>query len=416
MKRFYGVFCATLLTASFSDAQQTQGTTYVGPADQVVTIPQPVQAYPSQVYIPQGAGTVVQTPANLPAGTVVQQAVPQQPQPGTIVHPGTLPQTGYQYQNAPVVQSGDIVPPPTETYAQDYLYGQSSVQYSPAVVPVKPFVPYSELSPPQNAYPLSPFTPPDVNQVNQQFLQRYSQQNQDYIRSQFGYTPTFIDPNAGKPALGKPIRFSDPTNLSKIKKGSGKMKITKAKALYKSPEVPTYFFPGMVALTKRLWVGSDYLFYVPSSIGVVIELIADKQIRNDEGKVLVEEEKLKKIVENIFRNGGITPQSYSVENAAPLPFFHILIMMYHVDNKVFASVSGRLFEEALPARLDLDAPVGTFQAITWEKNELLIVSKLQAPEQFEAMLTNIATTFVNGYHEFTELELDAISPDDLRDN
>lgn len=408
-----------VLAASLLNGQQTQNYTYTVPTSQVVTTTQVDPNNPPPGYVP---GTVV-----LPAQTVVQ--------PTQVVG-----QPIYQYQNAPLNQPAYLQPQPalgqptyyqpetvnqlsyptTNPYAQDYSYGQSAVQYAQPILPLKPYVPYAELSPPQNAYPLAPYTTPQENQVNQQFMQRYSQQGQDFIRSQFGYPQTFIDPNAGLPPLGRPIRYNAPLNLPKSKangkSGKGTNKKMTPSPLRKTADTPTYFFPGMVALHQRLWVGSDYLFYVPANIGVVIELIADKQIKNDEGKVILEEIKLKKAAEAIFQKVGINPQSYSVENTAPLPFFHILIMMYHVDNKVFVSIAGRLFEEVMPARLDLDAPVGTFQAITWEKNEILIVSTPQAPEQIEAMVSDIATTFVNRYRFFAELELDENSPDDLRDS
>lgn len=323
---------------------------------------------------------------------------------------GVIVQPSYQDQYGPLIQPPAPLPP-VNPFINDSTYGQSSTQYANPVVPIQPYVPYSELSPPQNAYPIAPYNSPQANQVNQAFMQRYSQQDQDYIRSQFGYPQTFIDPNAGKPPLGEPIRFTDP----KLRQGKKAVKPFTPKPQTKKVETPTYYFPGMVALSKRLWVGSDYLFYVPSDIGVAIEVIADKGLMADQTSIVAEEKKLKKNVEQLFQKAGISPQSYSVDNKAPLPFFHLLVMMYLVENKVFMSVTGRYFEEALPARLDLDAPVGTFQAITWEKNEMLIVSASQATEQLDLMVNNITQAFLDGVRYFAEEELNMLTPDDLRD-
>lgn len=372
-----------LLATSLLSGQQTQTFSNTTPSSQVVT-------------------TTYVDPNNPPQGNI----------PGA---PAVVAQPGYQSTNAAVNQV--ITPAQASAFSSDSTYGQSSVQYANPIVPVKPYVPYSQLTPASTAYPLFPYTTPEANQVNQQFMQRYSQQDQDFIRSQFGYPQTFKDPNAGLPPLGRPMRFNQPVNTAKLKaKGSGKKAAQNLKPtpVNRMADVPTYLFPGMVGLSKRLWVGSDYLFYLQNNIGVVIELIADKQVKSDEGKVLVVESKLKADAEAIFRKVGINPQSYSIDNAAPLPFFHILIMMYHADSKIFASVSGRLFEEAMPARLNLDSPVGTFQAITWERNEILITSAPQFPEQLELLVKNICDSFIYRYEYFAEEEMDEFSPDVLR--
>ena len=388
----------------------------------------------SQEYL-QGPAAVVVQPGYLTQQTSTlvpaQDVQPgYQTQTGAVVPPsyqtqtGGYTQPGYQYQGGTVVQPvyGNPDYPAVNPYGYNYSYGQSSVQYAQPVLPIKPYVPYSQLSPLNNAYPLAPYTTPQENQVNQTFMQRYSQQDQDYIRSQYGYPHTFVDPNAGKPPLGKPILYNQGPTAAQIKanasakgKGTRKSKPFNPKPIMKRAEKPTYFFPGMVAYSRRMWVGSDYLYYLPTDIGVVIELIADKQIKSDEGRVILDENTLQKGVETIFSKAGINPQAFNVENTAPLPFFHILILMYHVENKVFASISGRLFEDVKPERLDLDSPVGTFQAITWEKNDILIVSTLQAPEQMELMVNNIAQLFVNRVQFYQEEEFDMVSPDDLRD-
>ena len=171
MKKFYGVTCAALIASSLLNAQQTQTYSYYAPSGQVVTTTQVDPNNPSQVVVPGAPATVATQPV-----IVTQPVVPGQQ---VILQPVNAVQPGYQYQNAPAVQTQPLGVTPQEAAAQNYIYGESSVQYAPQTLPVKPYVPYSQLSPPQNAYPLSPTTTPDVNQVNQQFLQRYSQQDQD---------------------------------------------------------------------------------------------------------------------------------------------------------------------------------------------------------------------------------------------
>ena len=157
----------------------------------------------------------------------------------------------------------------------------------------------------------------------------------------------------------------------------------------KHVEQPFYTYPGLLAKVGRRWIGNDYLYNMHRNIGVKVEVV------REEGKnISVDEEGLAAIVAAIFEGAEIVPESLASEETPPLPFFHILIFAYPTENQSIAFVSGRLFEDALLARYGLD-PIGTWQAISWEKQDLVITSQLQFDEQLKKSVTAIAQTFVD---------------------
>lgn len=168
-------------------------------------------------------------------------------------------------------------------------------------------------------------------------------------------------------------------------------------------EQPTYTFPGLLAKIGKRWVGSDYLYNMHKNIGVKVEVV------RQEGKdISVDEEGIAQIVSDIFLTGNIVPDSFASEESPPLPFFHVLIFALPADNNNIAFVSGRLFEDALLARYGLD-PIGTWQAISWEKQDLVVTSPLQFDEQLKKSVAGIAQTFVDRVEMYAKIKEEAES-------
>ncbi|MBA2728235.1 MAG: hypothetical protein H0U49_08715 [Parachlamydiaceae bacterium] len=161
-------------------------------------------------------------------------------------------------------------------------------------------------------------------------------------------------------------------------------------------EDPIYPYPGLLTRMNGRWIGSQYLYDIPQNIGIVLEVIKPgiKQIDIDTGS-------LRNATSLLFSKANINPESLAIGEDPPLPFFHILILVYPDEDKVVAAISGRFIEKVKISRLDFNIP-GTTQAITWEKLDLIITSALQFPDQLQETVLEIATTFIRRVQYFAE--------------
>lgn len=175
-------------------------------------------------------------------------------------------------------------------------------------------------------------------------------------------------------------------------------------------EEPTYLFPGLVARYGREWVGSDYLYDMPVNIGVIVEVVLP------DGKPIdINPMALKQQISGIFAKIGINPDAEALGPKPPLPFFHVLILAYPTDTKYVAYVSGRLFEEVKIDRLHFE-PNGVWQAITWEKQDLVITSPSQFNDQLTKTVDSIGEAFIDRIRFFQELQLEQDSKIKLRND
>ncbi|MBA3602964.1 MAG: hypothetical protein H0W50_04845 [Parachlamydiaceae bacterium] len=161
-----------------------------------------------------------------------------------------------------------------------------------------------------------------------------------------------------------------------------------------SPDEPTYLFPGLVRFAIDKWVGSDYLYSISPNIGVVVEIIYPTGFSQRLDANLI-----KQNIQGIFSNAGINPVAGSFVGDPPLPFFHLIIFATPVEDYYVFSISGRLFEAVRLARLNVRLP-GTMQAITWEKQELIVASKTLFFEQLLATSREIAQYFTQRVNYF----------------
>ena len=88
----------------------------------------------------------------------------------------------------------------------------------------------------------------------------------------------------------------------------------------------------------------------------------------------------------------------------PLPFFHVLIMINPIEKGYVAYVGTRLFEsidiKRSGAQLDQQT---AFQAITWERQLLLITAKEDLLAQVNSSVDELTTEFLNRYKYFQQL-------------
>lgn len=152
-------------------------------------------------------------------------------------------------------------------------------------------------------------------------------------------------------------------------------------------EEPTYLYPGLVRFSIDRWIGSEYLYDLPSDIGVVVEVLVPKELSTMFNTV-----KIKDDIHAVFKGVGITPMAQSIGNQPPLPFFHLLAYVLQVEDAYALSISGRLLEAVTLPRTNFQL-AGTWQAITWEKQDMVVSSKTQITEQLYETAKEIAMLF-----------------------
>lgn len=160
-----------------------------------------------------------------------------------------------------------------------------------------------------------------------------------------------------------------------------------------------FTLPGIVGLRNGQWVGSDNLYNVSSNISVYVEMIYPEN-----QKIFFNEGELKAKVQAIFTKGGITPFALHQPETPALPLFHVLIMLNQVEPCIMASCSCRLFEAVTIKRAIFDEGI-TFQAITWEKQDLIASGKQDFTALIEKTVEEFATEFVERFKYFQNLRL-----------
>ncbi len=161
---------------------------------------------------------------------------------------------------------------------------------------------------------------------------------------------------------------------------------------------PIYTLPGIVGKQGELWVGSDHLFNVAPNIGVQVEVMTP-----DRSDIFVDEQQLKGLVSSLFNRYGIQPHAESRPGKPDLPLFNVFIIIQKLADRWVVYVSGRLFEEVELARVRLDQNI-TFQAITWEKEHMIIVTEKEAQREIRDTVTEIADHFGQRYAFFESIK------------
>lgn len=159
-----------------------------------------------------------------------------------------------------------------------------------------------------------------------------------------------------------------------------------------------YMLPGITAFKKGQWVGSDNLYNITNNIGVSVEII--KPLGRP---IPIDSNTIRNRIAGMFDRAGIIPIAEGKGVKAPLPFFHILIMIYPVEKGYVASINGRLFEPVALARINLDKNI-TWQAITWEKQDLIIASADLLNEQLFKSIDEITNNFIERFKFFENIK------------
>jgi hypothetical protein len=159
-----------------------------------------------------------------------------------------------------------------------------------------------------------------------------------------------------------------------------------------------YLHPGILVFLNGKWEGSDHLLNLSHNIGVYVTVVKPEAETLD-----ITQEKLQKKVEGLFTQGGIKPVIVTTQGQPPLPAFEIEIFVYPIEKGYAACCSGRLFESVTLDRFKMD-PGMAFQAITWEKQALIVGPKSTFSDQLNQIVESIASSFIERYQAYEKLK------------
>ncbi len=206
--------------------------------------------------------------------------------------------------------------------------------------------------------------------------------------SSFGLMAVSSAPPSTKPSASKPLESPPPRNDA-------------APPHYKptaKPELPPmlkpFLMPGVIGLQYGKWEGTDYLGYLSNNVGVQVEISKAENV-----PAIVDEATIAKGIADIFTKENIIPYS-GVAEGPPLPFFHILMLVYPIDKDRYVIVgNGRLFEQIQVIRKEF-IPAGFWQGITWENHDIALANGQQLNTQIQAVADTLGTAFVKRYRQY----------------
>lgn len=161
------------------------------------------------------------------------------------------------------------------------------------------------------------------------------------------------------------------------------------------PPMPKPFgMPGVVGLVKDKWEGTDYLGYLSDKIDLDVEVLKTADVPSLPDSISIEQG-----VAHIFTKYDITPHA-EMEEGPPLPFLHILLFVYPVDiDKFVIFGNSRLFEKIKVERKDF-VPVGYWQGITWENQDVSLSNSAQLNDKLRQMADKLAESFAKRFRQY----------------
>lgn len=186
--------------------------------------------------------------------------------------------------------------------------------------------------------------------------------------------------------------------IQKTPSAAPKQPLITVQPLPSIPQYANYLHPGILVHLNKKWEGGDHLLNLATNIGVYIAFIKPKDIVLD-----ITEAELQKEVETIFNKASIKPVTLAPIDRPPLPAFQIEIFIYPIEKGYAAFCDGRLFESVIIDRFQLD-PNMAFQAITWEKQTLMVSPKGQFAQQLKSTIQEIAATFVERFQDYARVD------------
>ena len=149
--------------------------------------------------------------------------------------------------------------------------------------------------------------------------------------------------------------------------------------------------PGIVAYRNGRWIGSDHLYNLSGNIDIVVEIF-----KSENTNIPITEGMIRARVAEEFKKAQIQPLAVPVQGKPLLPFFHVLLMVYPIENGYVVFTEGRLIEEVQMKRVNLQDQA-VMQAVTWESENLLLSPADKIVGEIDKAIDEIAKTFTDRY-------------------
>lgn len=203
-----------------------------------------------------------------------------------------------------------------------------------------------------------------------------------------GQAPTTIN----KPNTNPFPKQAPPPNQKE--KSMGPHKFSKPPRVGVAKDYVPFTLPGIVGMAQGQWVGSDNLYNVRPDITIYVELVMP-----EDTKFEINDKEIKAKIQEIFTKSGINPTAVHYADEPSLPLFHVLIMLNSIDQCLTAFCACRLFEPVTLKRVIQEQGI-TFQAITWEKQDLMSATKKDFYPLLDKTIDNLALSFTERFHYF----------------
>ena len=170
------------------------------------------------------------------------------------------------------------------------------------------------------------------------------------------------------------------------------------KPLPQVPQHAEYLHPGILVYLNGNWEGSDHLLNISKNIGVYVRIIKPEEEALD-----INQKELQNQVETAFGEANIKALTMAAVGKPPLPAFEIEIFVYPIEKGYAAFIDGRLFESVVLDRFKMD-PNMAFQAITWEKQTLIVGPKESFAELLSKSVQDVSAAFIARYLTYEQIK------------
>ncbi len=161
-----------------------------------------------------------------------------------------------------------------------------------------------------------------------------------------------------------------------------------------TPKNLSYFHPGILVLEQGQWRGSDHLLNLGNQVAVYVEIV-----KPEGDKLAISQDTIQRNVQALFNSAGLNSVTLAGPDQPPLPAFQIKIFLYPVEQGYSAFCEGRLFESVILKRFNLD-PGMAYEAITWQRQSLLVTPSDKAIELIDKQVNEITASFLEIFQFF----------------
>jgi hypothetical protein len=160
------------------------------------------------------------------------------------------------------------------------------------------------------------------------------------------------------------------------------------------PMIKPFGMPGVIGIQNGKWEGTDYLGSLSNNIGISVEILKNENVPS-----VVDASSIEAVIAETFTKEDINPNA-EVTQGPPLPFLHVLILIYPIDKDHYVIFgNGRLFEQIQVVRKDF-VPSGFWQGITWENQDVTTASVQQLDAQVRTLAGKIGSDFAKRYRQY----------------